>query len=109
MSGVGMKTASDLRKGRFDRRMRRAGGDASGPLARSWMAGLVALAVLCPRSRGAEAQATERFYEEIEPILAEHCYACHGLGMKKGGVTLDEFASDEALVGNHDLWWKVLK
>jgi mono/diheme cytochrome c family protein len=45
----------------------------------------------------------------IEPVLKEYCYDCHGDGMDKGRVTLDQFASEEAMLGNHELWLHVLK
>ncbi|GAB5561891.1 MAG: hypothetical protein SynsKO_35380 [Synoicihabitans sp.] len=47
------------------------------------------------------------FREEIEPVLDEFCYDCHGLGMSEGGVTLDEFTNGEELL-DHDLWLAVL-
>ncbi|HEY4246912.1 MAG TPA: DUF1592 domain-containing protein [Lacunisphaera sp.] len=48
------------------------------------------------------------FKKDIQPILAEHCYDCHGDGNKKGGVQLDGFANETAL---HDpaLWMRALK
>lgn len=49
------------------------------------------------------------YRREIQPLLREYCYDCHGDGMDKGKVTLDQFASDEALLGNHDLWLHALK
>ncbi len=58
---------------------------------------------------GAEPSASARFREVVEPILAEHCYACHGGGIKKGGVTLDGFATEEALLARPELWDGVLK
>jgi hypothetical protein len=76
---------------------------------RWWLAGLLAITVLCPRARGAEGQAVSRFRDEIQPILSDYCYGCHGDGMKKGGVAFDGFASDEALVGDQKLWSAVLK
>jgi hypothetical protein len=51
----------------------------------------------------------EEFHKTVEPILSQYCYDCHGQGEHKGGVTLDEFKSDGALVHNPDFWWKVLK
>ncbi len=50
----------------------------------------------------------EKFRREIEPILAKYCYDCHGNGVDKGGVKLDEFADTTAL---HDpkLWLRALK
>jgi hypothetical protein len=42
--------------------------------------------------RGAE-PALEFFTKEIQPVLNEYCYGCHGGGIAKGGVTLDDFAN----------------
>src|SRR6476469_5735355 len=49
------------------------------------------------------------FRKNVQPILAKYCYDCHGDGEKKGQVTLDSFKSNDALLSNHDLWWRVLK
>ncbi len=48
------------------------------------------------------------FKKDIEPLLDQHCYDCHGFGHQKGGVTLDEFADNTS---QHDptLWLRVLK
>ena len=46
---------------------------------------------------------------EIAPLLAKYCYDCHGNGLNKGGVTLDEFASEEEMLGRHRLWVAALK
>src|SRR3954462_12339327 len=51
----------------------------------------------------------EQFRKEIQPLLARYCYDCHGDGEKKGGVALDELKSDDQLLNNRDLWWRVLK
>jgi len=56
-----------------------------------------------------EARAAEQYREAIEPILADHCFSCHGNGSKKGNVDLDGFDSDAALLGRRDLWLDVLK
>ena len=56
-----------------------------------------------------DASAAERYYNEVETILADHCFSCHGNGSNKGSVTLDEFASPEALFAKPDLWNHVLK
>jgi hypothetical protein len=50
--------------------------------------------------RGADRQ----FDEQIRPVLEDRCFACHGQGMKKGGVDLEGAAS-----GDQKLWWSVLK
>src|SRR4051794_33298364 len=59
--------------------------------------------------QGAELPAATHFRKDIQPILSKYCYDCHGDGSSKGDVSLDEFASDAALVGNHELWLKVMK
>ncbi|MFN0050870.1 MAG: DUF1592 domain-containing protein [Planctomycetales bacterium] len=51
----------------------------------------------------------DRYQRQIEPVLVEFCYGCHGDGMRKGGVSLDQFASREALLADRELWGKVLK
>lgn len=58
---------------------------------------------------GAESRAAANFRKEIQPILENYCFDCHGDGMNKGNVSFDEFKSDEELVGKHDLWLAVLK
>ena len=51
----------------------------------------------------------DRFVDEIEPILIDYCYGCHASGLDKGGVAFDVFESEEAILGDRDLWVKVLK
>src|SRR5204863_5973949 len=55
------------------------------------------------------AEPAEQFRKQIQPLLAKYCYDCHGDGEKKGGIALDELKSDDQLLNNRDLWWKVLK
>jgi hypothetical protein len=66
------------------------------------------LALAAPRAT-AEAPGAVRFRKEVQPILAQYCYSCHADGANRGNVALDTFASDDALLGNHDLWLRVLK
>ena len=77
----------------------------------SLAAGLWSVACLTSshHARGDEGVAGRKFREAVQPVLADYCYACHGDGAKKGGVTLDAFANDEALTADRDLWWTVLK
>ncbi len=56
-----------------------------------------------------DASAAARFHDEVESILADHCSSCHGMGSKKGGVSLDGFVSDDAMLARRDLWNNVLK
>ena len=56
----------------------------------------------------AEASPLKSFNQDIEPVLEQYCYDCHGGGATKGGVDLDDFRTD-AQVQNHALWWRVMK
>ena len=96
-------------KWRLDQRMWKEAGPTGCCAARLRLAGLLALALLCPRARGAEVPAAEHFRKNVQPILEKYCSDCHADGMNKGGVAFDEFKSDEALLGKHDLWLAVLK
>ena len=58
-------------------------------------------------SAGAE-NAAAQFRKDIQPILKEFCYDCHGDGAKKGEVAFDELKTDAELL-NHELWLKALK
>jgi hypothetical protein len=60
-------------------------------------------------SLGEATPAGERFRERVKPVLETYCYGCHGYGASEGNRTLDEFDSDESLVGNIELWHAVLK
>ena len=57
----------------------------------------------------AEVSGAAQFHKNIQPILTEYCFDCHGDGEKKGGVAFDEFKSDESVLTNRDLWWNALK
>ena len=55
------------------------------------------------------AEAIREAPAHIQPILKEYCYDCHADGVNKGQVAFDEFKSEEAMLGDHDLWLKALK
>ncbi len=78
-------------------------------MASIWAAPIVVAATWCVPAWAVEPPGAVRFREHVQPILETYCYGCHGLGAKEGNRTLDEFASDEAMLGNVDLWWAVLK
>ncbi len=57
---------------------------------------------------GAAGDAMATFQREIQPVLNEFCYDCHGNGVSKGGVTLDDFSTGAELK-DHKLWLRALK
>jgi mono/diheme cytochrome c family protein len=75
-----------------------------------WPLALVLFVVCVPVGEGVlagETTASARFAESIEPMLADHCFGCHGNGIKKGNVDLDNLGDAE--LANPQLWWSVLK
>jgi hypothetical protein len=49
------------------------------------------------------------FHRNIEPLLVDYCYGCHGDGVSKGQVAFDGFETSEALIADTRLWMAVLK
>src|SRR5437660_1324575 len=49
------------------------------------------------------------FHKDIQPILENYCYDCHGDGAHKGNVAFDSFKSDQDALDQRDLWFKALK
>src|SRR5262245_25758539 len=49
------------------------------------------------------------FEKEIQPLLRQYCYDCHGDGASKGKVSFDNYKSTDELLAKHDLWQAVLK
>ncbi len=80
---------------------------------------LVALSVatpaLLPAAPAASTEATPTadavalFHRNIEPLLVDYCYGCHGDGVSKGQVAFDGFDTSEALIADTRLWMAVLK
>ncbi|HVT73330.1 MAG TPA: DUF1592 domain-containing protein [Lacunisphaera sp.] len=66
------------------------------------------LAILASHLLGAADTPLQSFQRDIQPVLEEYCYDCHGDGAKKGGVRLDGFATDAA-IADHALWLRVMK
>lgn len=54
-------------------------------------------------------QAAADFRQDIQPILVQYCYDCHGDGNHKGNVAFDELGSDQEMLGNSKLWYAALK
>ena len=73
------------------------------------MCAALCFAITVLQAPAAEPVGAVRFRKQVQPVLKEYCYDCHGDGMKKGGVAFDGFESEQALLASRDLWWRVLK
>ena len=58
---------------------------------------------------GAKAADAKKDFAEIQTVLEQYCYECHGLGIKKGGVALDQFDGPESARKDPKVWHAVLK
>ncbi|MEY2428596.1 MAG: hypothetical protein QOJ40_1481 [Verrucomicrobiota bacterium] len=70
---------------------------------------LFTLMALSLSASGAELPAGAHFRNNVQPILEKYCFDCHADGANKGGVTFDEFKSDDVIVAKPGLWLAVLK
>ena len=55
----------------------------------------------------AHAAALPDYEKEIKPVLVEYCYDCHGDGMDKGGLAMDDFKTLDQHFSNHEMWLAV--
>ena len=70
---------------------------------------VAAVVLLLANAVSAASDAPAEFHANVAPILAKYCADCHLDGAHKGNIALDEFTTDDSLLKNQDLWWKVLK
>lgn len=62
---------------------------------------------LSPGLHAEDSPRVKYFIDEIEPILADYCYDCHGDGMDKGDFQMDDFEKFEDHLTNHLLWFEI--
>jgi hypothetical protein len=48
------------------------------------------------------------FAANIQPLLKDHCYKCHGAEKQKGDVNLEEYKSATAIAADEETWNKVI-
>ncbi|HTO05066.1 MAG TPA: DUF1592 domain-containing protein, partial [Opitutus sp.] len=63
--------------------------------------------MLAVAAHGAE-PLVETFERDVQPVLDQYCYDCHGYGSDKGGVVLDGFGN-AAELRDHKLWLRALR
>ena len=59
--------------------------------------------------RAGDVEGGAAFRQDVQPILSEFCYNCHGDGQATAKVAFDRFASERELLSDRSLWWRVLK
>ena len=68
------------------------------------------LSAFCPNASIGADGSDSRFDEQVLPVLEEHCYSCHGNGIKKGGLDIEALATAGKGQGGHDReWYDVLR
>ena len=61
----------------------------------------------CVTTFDAHADPAKQFHDEIEPIFVNYCYDCHGDGLKKGELALDQYQSIDSMIANRDVWQRI--
>ena len=59
----------------------------------SWIVLLAGLALPLHRARGEEPARVTDYTQDVKPVLAKHCVACHGTEKQKSGLRLDSAAA----------------
>jgi len=49
----------------------------------------------------------KEFREEIEPLLQDYCFDCHGDGSHKGDLSMDKFKDLSSHLNDHEHWFRV--
>lgn len=49
----------------------------------------------------------KEFKDEIEPLLQDYCYDCHGDGAKKGDISMDSYEALADHFKDHHLWLRI--
>ncbi len=75
---------------------------------RPWLAGALLFFPFMVHSAPTDESRVAGFHKDIQPLLEEYCYDCHGNGETNGNITFDELKSNDQIL-NHDLWARVLK
>ncbi len=80
-------------------------------LAKRWLMCFAVIGWCSPslRARAADQPALARYSNDVQPLLEQYCYGCHGMGAKKGGVALDAFSDAKAALNAPKIWHAVLK
>lgn len=73
------------------------------------LVGALALLFGCQGSLADASNSPALYPKPVEHVLTTYCFDCHGDGMEKGKVALDQFDSREQMLARRDLWMAALK
>lgn len=59
-------------------------------------------------AEGAPGRGHPSYERDVQPILVQFCYDCHGHGKRKGGLALDAFPDETARLADRKAWSAVL-
>lgn len=65
-------------------------------------------AVLTSRSPSVQAS-TASFEKDLQPLLANHCTACHNDQLASGGLDLAKFSTPRSIIQNREGWERILQ
>src|SRR4051812_19962686 len=49
------------------------------------------------------------FEKDVAPLFRQFCFECHGNGKHKGGVALDKYKDDAAILADESVWEQVME
>src|SRR5688572_22346024 len=70
-----------------------------------YLVALILISVLSPALLAKD----DTFQKQIQPILRQFCYDCHGNGKDKGDLTLDKYKTVESIRADRKIWELVLR
>src|SRR5436190_15912755 len=70
---------------------------------------LISAAISITATAAGAKKSAPSFEKEIKPLFQKYCYDCHGDGMKKGGLALDEFHSVDEMIAARNKWQMVAR
>jgi len=70
---------------------------------------LAALPVLLALSAAPAAEGGASFEQDVKPVLARSCYACHNPGLRNADLDLTRFETEAAVLGDAKTWEKVVE
>src|SRR5262245_34269124 len=59
-------------------------------------------------TRSPASRSVTNFERDVQPILSQYCYSCHGETKKKADLSLQEFRTEAHAIQNREVWERVL-